>query len=69
MRLLPAIVQHGLVLGVVGVGGLLYPLHDALDVTVFRVLMNAGAAGLIAAAIWSGVLAKRRATLAKGHGE
>jgi hypothetical protein len=54
--------RHGnvwpLVLGAMSVGALLYPLHDALDVTTFRVLMNGGAAGLAAAAMWSFLLCR-----------
>lgn len=54
-----------LVLGIVSVGGLLYPLHDALNVTVFQVLMNGGAAGLLAAAVWNALLATRAAACTK----
>lgn len=50
-----------LVLGVVSVGALLYPLHEGLDVTVFRVLLNGGAAGLMGAAVWNVVLSRRAA--------
>lgn len=56
-----------LVLSVISVGGLLYPLHDAMDVTAFRVLMNGGAAGLLAAAVWSALLAKRAASRTEGE--
>lgn len=50
-----------LALGGVSAGALLYPLHDALDVMVFRWLLNGGAAGLLAAAVWSVALARRPA--------
>lgn len=48
-----------LVLALASVGAMLYPLHDAMDVTWFRWLLNGGAAGLLAAAVWSVVLARR----------
>jgi len=50
-----------LVLGAASVGILLYPLHEGLDVTVFRVLLNTGAAGLLGAAVWNAVLLRRGA--------
>jgi hypothetical protein len=50
-----------LVLGAVSVGVLLYPLHEGLDVTVFRWLLNGGAAGLIGAAVWNAVVLRRAA--------
>ncbi len=50
---------HSLLLGAGSVGALLYPRHDALDVTTFRILMNGGAAGLAAAATWSFLLCRR----------
>lgn len=48
-----------LVLGVASLGALLYPLHQAMDVAAFRWLLNGGAAGLVATAVWSVVLARR----------
>lgn len=45
-----------LMLGVVSVSGLLYSLHDAMDVTVFRLLLNGGATGLLGATVWDIVL-------------
>lgn len=45
-----------LALGFASVVALLYPLHEGMDVTVFRWLLNAGAAGLIAAAVWNALL-------------
>lgn len=48
-----------LVLGVASLGALLYPLHQAMDVATFRWLLNGGAAGLVATAVWSVVLARR----------
>ncbi len=42
------------------VAALLYPLHEALDVTTFRVLMNGGAAGLLAASGWGALLLRRQ---------
>jgi len=48
-----------LLLGVASVGALLYPLHEAMDVTVFRMLLNGGAAGLLGAALWSALLLRR----------
>jgi hypothetical protein len=43
-------------LGVASVWILLYPLHEALDVTVFRMLLNGGAVGLLGAAVWNSLL-------------
>lgn len=54
-----------LAIGAASVGALLYPLHDAMDVTLFRWLLNGGAAGLLAAAIWNALLAKRAASCTK----
>lgn len=54
-----------LALGVASVGALLYPLHEAMDVTMFRWLLNGGAVGLLIAAIWSTLLAKRAASCTK----
>ena len=51
-----------LVRGGASVGVLLYPLHEAMDVTVFRWLLNGGAAGLLGAAVWNAVLLRRRRT-------
>lgn len=51
-----------LALGLASAGAVLYPLHDAMDVTWFRWLLNGGAVGLLAAAVWSIVLARRRWT-------
>lgn len=48
-----------LVLGAASVGALLYPLHEAMDVTVFRWLLNGGAAGLLGAAVWNVILVRR----------
>lgn len=48
-----------LVLGVASVGALLYPLHEAMDVTMFRWLLNGGAAGLLGAAVWNAILVRR----------
>lgn len=42
------------------VAALLYPLHEALDVTTLRVLMNGGAAGLLAASGWGALLLRRQ---------
>lgn len=48
-----------LVLGVASVTALLYPLHEAMDVAVFRWVLNGGAAGLLAAAVWNVTLVRR----------
>lgn len=50
-----------LVLGVGSVGVLLYPLHEGMDVTLFRMLLNSGAVGLLGAAVWNAVLLRRSA--------
>lgn len=50
-----------LVLGVASLGALLYPLHQAMDVTTFRWSLNGGAAGLLAAGVWSAILSRRAA--------
>lgn len=47
-------------LGAASVGAVLYPLHEALDVTAFRWLLNAGAVGLLGAAVWNVILVRRR---------
>lgn len=49
------------VLGLGSVVALLYPLHEGMDVTLFRVLLNSGAAGLLGAAVWNAVLLRRSA--------
>lgn len=67
-----ASLAHGLVshrqplplgLGLASVGALLYPLHEAMDVTVFRLLLNGGAAGLLGAAVWHVIVLRRSARL------
>ncbi|MGH7561920.1 MAG: hypothetical protein ACRENB_12985, partial [Gemmatimonadales bacterium] len=55
-----------LALGVASVAALLYPLHQAMNVTLFRWSLNAGAAGLVLATAWSVVLSRRAAGLAPG---
>jgi len=50
-----------LILGVASVGALLYPLHEGMDVTMFRWLLNGGAMGLLGAAVWNVVLSRRSA--------
>jgi hypothetical protein len=55
-----------LALGLVSVAALLYPLHQAMDVTLFRWSLNAGAAGLLLATVWSVVLSRRAARSAPG---
>lgn len=48
-----------LILGVASVGALLYPLHEGMDVTMFRWLLNGGAAGLLGAVVWNVILSRR----------
>lgn len=55
-----------LLLGVASVAALLYPLHEAMDVTMFRLLLNGGAAGLLGAAVWNALLLRRRRAAAQG---
>ena len=50
-----------LALGAVSVAVLLYPLHEGMDVTAFRLLLNGGAAGLLGGAVWNAVLLRRMA--------
>jgi hypothetical protein len=50
----------------VSVAALLYPLHQAMAVTLFRWSLNAGAAGLLLATAWSVVLSRRTARSAPG---
>jgi hypothetical protein len=50
-------------LGLSSVVALLYPLHEAMDVSAFRWLSNGGAAGLFGAAVWSAVLSRRTAAI------
>lgn len=54
--------RHGrfwpLLLGMLGIAGILYPFHDALDVTVFRVLFYGGAGMLFVAVAWDFVLGR-----------
>lgn len=50
-----------LMLGLVSVGALLYPLHEAMDVWLFRALLNAGSGGLLGAAVWNVILLRRAA--------
>lgn len=47
-----------LLLGLIGMAGILYPFHDALDVTVFRVLFYGGAGMLFVAVAWDFVLGR-----------
>lgn len=47
-----------LLLGLAAAAGLLYPFHEALDVTVFRLLVYGGAATLLAAAAWDFLLCR-----------
>lgn len=56
-----------LVLGVASVAALLYPLHEGMDVTVFRWLLNGGAAGLLGAAVWNVILLRRGPCSAVGR--
>lgn len=53
-----------LLLGVASVGALLYPLHEGLDVTVFRWFLNGGAVGLVVAGVWNVLLSRRSSRLA-----
>lgn len=59
---------YPLLLGMASVGALLYPLHEGMDVTVFRWLLNGGAGGLLGAAVWNALLLRRSAAqrLAEG---
>lgn len=50
-----------LALGAVSVAVLLYPLHEGMDVTAFRLLLNGGVAGLLGGAVWNALLLRRRA--------
>lgn len=50
-----------LALGAVSVAVLLYPLHEGMDVTAFRLLLNGGAAGLLGGAVWNALLLRRMA--------
>lgn len=47
-------------LGFLGIAGILYPFHDALDVTVFRALVYGGSAALLLAAAWDFILCRAR---------
>jgi sugar phosphate permease len=46
-------------LGLAALAAILYPLHEGMDVTVFRVLLYNGAAALMGAAGWNALLARR----------
>ena len=52
------------IVALVGVAGILYPFHEALDVTVFRSLVYGGSAALLIGAAWDFLLC--RAARAKG---
>jgi len=52
------------VLGVASLGAVLYPLHEAMDVTAFRWTLHGGVAGLLAVGAWNAVLARRAARAA-----
>lgn len=60
--LLSAVRHHSpwpLLLGGAGVAGILYPFHEALDVTVFRSLIYGGSAAVLLAAAWDFILCRR----------
>lgn len=52
-----------LLLGFIGMAGILYPFHDALDVTVFRRLLYGGATSLLLASAWDFVLMRTSGVL------
>lgn len=49
--------------GLAGVAALLYPFHEALDVTLFRSLVYGGSAALLLAAPWDFILCRRAGRL------
>ncbi|MGH7376588.1 MAG: hypothetical protein ACREKK_04110 [Candidatus Methylomirabilales bacterium] len=52
-----------LLLGLLGVAGILYPFHEALDVTALRTLVYGGTVALLLSAAWDAILLSRQRRL------